>query len=106
MQMHVGQLVSALNTLDGLCKTRHEKSLTELDDSEKTDMLPAFSASRDTDVCMLVRIVLQCYYRDDRVLSALGQPVRAPFPEGYVVEEGDWSLLDPVKRRPKFYREV
>jgi hypothetical protein len=106
VQMHVGQLVGALNTLDGLCEARYKKGLTELDDSEKTDMLPIFSACRDADVCVLVRIVLLCYYRDDRVLSALGQPVRAPFPQGYVVEQGDWSLLDPVKRRSKFYRAV
>ena len=49
---------------------------------------------------MLVRVVLQCYYRDDRVLRSLGLELRAPFPKGYMLEQGDWSLLDPVKARP------
>jgi hypothetical protein len=32
--------------------------------------------------------------------------VRPPFPQGYVVEQGDWTLLEPVQRRPKVYRDV
>jgi hypothetical protein len=47
----------------------------------------------------LVRVVLQCYYRDDRVLRSLGLELRAPFPKGHVLPDGDWSLLDPVKAR-------
>ena len=43
----------------------------------------------------LVRVVLLCYYRDDRVMRSLGQEPRPPFPKGHVVEQGDWSLLDP-----------
>ena len=54
----------------------------------------------------LSRIILQCYYRDDRVMRSLGLEVRPPFPKGFEVEQGDWSLLDPVRARPKLYREV
>jgi hypothetical protein len=54
----------------------------------------------------LVRIVLLCYYRDDRVMHSLGQEPRSPFPKGHVVEQGDWSLLDPVRARPPFWRRV
>jgi len=54
----------------------------------------------------LVRVVLQCYYRDDRVLRSLGLELRAPFPLGHVLEQGDWSLLDPVKARPAALRRV
>ena len=45
-------------------------------------------------------------YRDDRVLRSLGMEPRPPFPKGFEVEQGDWSLLEPVKRRGKLYREV
>jgi hypothetical protein len=31
---------------------------------------------------------------------------RAPHPAGFTVEEGDWSLLDPVRNRPEFYRKA
>ena len=52
----------------------------------------------------LTRAILLCYYRDDRVMRSLGQEPRPPFPKGHVVEQGDWSLLDPVKKRAPFYR--
>lgn len=54
----------------------------------------------------LSRVILQCYYRDDRVMCALGMEARPPFPKGHEVEQGDWSLLEPVRTRPKLYREV
>lgn len=53
----------------------------------------------------LGRVVLSAYYRDDRVLRALGHEARAPFPQGHVVEQGDWGLLDPVKRLKPFWRD-
>jgi hypothetical protein len=54
----------------------------------------------------LSRVILQCYYRDDRVMRSLGMEPRPPFPKGHEVEQGDWSLLDPVRQQRKFYREV
>jgi hypothetical protein len=53
----------------------------------------------------LGRLILAAYYRDDRVLVALGLEARAPFPKGYVVEQGDWSLLDAVRKRPALWRD-
>ena len=53
----------------------------------------------------LGRVVAAAYYRDDRVLAAIGHEPRAPFPKGYEVEAGDWSLLDPVRRRAPFWRD-
>jgi hypothetical protein len=54
----------------------------------------------------LGRIILQCYYRDDRVMRSLGMEPRAPYPKGFEVEQGDWSLLDAVRARPKLYRDA
>jgi hypothetical protein len=54
----------------------------------------------------LSRVILQCYYRDDRVVRALGREARAPFPLGNVLEQGDWSLLDPVRARAPIWRKV
>ncbi len=57
-------------------------------------------------VTALGRAVLQCYYRDDRVFIALGLEPRAPFPKGHQVEQGDWTLLDAVRGRPRMWRDV
>ena len=54
----------------------------------------------------LGRAVLQCYYRDDRVFRSIGREPRPPFPKGHVVEQGDWSLLDAVRGRPRMWRDV
>jgi hypothetical protein len=42
--------------------------------------------------------VLQCYYRDDRVMRTLGLEPRPPYPKGRVLEQGDWSLRFGVVR--------
>jgi hypothetical protein len=48
--------------------------------------------------------VIQAYYRDDRVMRSLGLEARPPFPKGYPVEEGDFSLVDPVRARGPIWR--
>jgi hypothetical protein len=56
-------------------------------------------------VTALGRSVLQCYYRDERVLRGLGIDPVAPFPKGRPLEQGDWSLLDAVRGRPPIWRD-
>ncbi|WFU15289.1 hypothetical protein [Bradyrhizobium sp. CB3481] len=75
------------------------KSLAELDAARRDEVAKEFRATGGAAAATLVRVVLQCYYRDDRVLRSLGIELRAPFPKGHVLPEGDWSLLDPVKER-------
>jgi hypothetical protein len=75
------------------------KPLAELDVAKRETIATEFRATGGGAAATLVRVVLQCYYRDDRVLRSLGLELRAPFPKGYVLEQGDWALLDPVKAR-------
>lgn len=75
------------------------RPLAELDAARRDAVAQEFRSSGGVAAATLVRVVLQCYYRDDRVLRSLGLELRAPFPKGYVLPDGDWSLLDPVKAR-------
>lgn len=50
--------------------------------------------------------VMMCYYQNDHVLVALGLEPRPPFPSGYLVEDGDLTLLEDVYKRGKLYRDV
>jgi len=68
--------------------------------------MEAFLASDAPSVTTLGRVILQCYYRDDRVVRSLGLEPRPPFPKGHTLEQGDWSLLDPVRARPKLWRDA
>ncbi|PPQ14389.1 hypothetical protein GA0061098_10185 [Bradyrhizobium shewense] len=73
--------------------------LAELDATRRDAVAQEFRKHGGVAAATLVRVVLQCYYRDDRVLGSLGIELRAPFPKGHVLPDGDWSLLDPVKAR-------
>ena len=80
--------------------------LAELDTAKRDAAATEFRATGGAAAATLVRVVLQCYYRDDRVLRSLGIELRAPFPKGHVLPDGDWSLLDPVKARPQDLRRA
>jgi hypothetical protein len=80
--------------------------LAKLDPERREAVAKEFRANGGTPAATLVRVVLQCYYRDDRVLRSLGIELRPPFPRGHVLEQGDWSLLEPVKARPPMLRRV
>jgi hypothetical protein len=76
-----------------------------LDRERREALINDWYAAGGAAAAALGRVVLSAYYRDDRVLRALGHEARAPFPQGHVVEQGDWGLLDPVKRRAPFWRD-
>ncbi len=80
--------------------------LAELDAARREAIAKEFRATGGAAAAMLVRVVLQCYYRDDRVLRSLGLELRPPFPQGYTLEQGDWSLLEQVKARPSMWRRA
>ena len=82
------------------------KPLGDLDSARRDAVANEFRATGGAPAATLVRVVLQCYYRDDRVLRSLGLELRAPFPQGYVLEQGDWSLLDPVRARSPSLRRA
>jgi hypothetical protein len=77
-----------------------------LDDARAEATVMSLLSRGGPMIAALGRAVLQCYYRDDRVVRALGLEPRAPFPRGHSVEQGDWSLLDAVRGRPRMWRDV
>ena len=81
-------------------------ALSRLDPARREAVVRQFRADGGPPAATLVRVVLQCYYRDDRVVRSLGLELRPPFPKGHTLEQGDWSLLEPVKARPSRWRRV
>ncbi len=78
--------------------------LADLDAPRREAVAMELRATGGAAVATLTRVVLQCYYRDDRVVRSLGLEPRPPYPRGHVLEDGDWSLLDPVRVRPPMWR--
>jgi hypothetical protein len=97
-----GLVREALDTLAGLAG----RPLASLDPANQTAVALALRAKGGPAVATLIRVILQCYYRDDRVVLSLGLEPRPPFPKGHVLEDGDWPLLDPVRSRVPFWRRV
>lgn len=80
--------------------------LAALDPARQEAAAMALRAKGGPAVATLARVILQCYYRDDRVVRSLGLEPRPPYPKGHVLEDGDWSLLDPVRARPPMWRRT
>jgi hypothetical protein len=80
--------------------------LAGLDPARREAVAAELRAKGGAAVATLARVVLQCYYRDDRVVRSLGLEPRPPYPKGHVLEDGDWSLLDPVRARPPMWRRA
>ncbi len=81
-------------------------SFADLDPARQEAVAETFLSNTTPPVTTLGRVVLQCYYRDDRVVRSLGLDPRPPFPKGHTLEQGDWSLLDPVRARPRMWRDA
>ena len=97
-----GLVREALDELARLAGT----PLASLDPTRRELVGLELRAKGGAAVATLTRVILQCYYRDDRVVRSLGLEPRPPFPKGHVLEDGDWSLLDPVRARPPFWRRA
>jgi hypothetical protein len=80
--------------------------LAELDPARQEAVATELRATGGAPVATLTRVVPQCYYRDDRVVRSLGLEPRPPYPQGHVLEDGDWTLLDPVRARPPMWRRA
>ena len=91
--------------LDGLARLAG-MPLAGLDPARRDAVAMELRATGGAAVGTLTRVVLQCYYRDDRVVRSLGLEPRPPYPKGHVLEDGDWSLLDPVRARPPMWRRA
>lgn len=99
----VGFLDQSLRLLDDLSG---ETPFVEQPPATRLELAERYRIQHPEPAGLVVSLVCQCYYRDDRVMASLGMAPRAPFPNGYELDEGDWSLLDPVRARGPIYRRV
>jgi hypothetical protein len=85
---------------------RHLRLVREALKSYRTEQdINAWYKSGGSAAAALGRLVIAAYYRDDRVLVAIGHEARSPFPKGYEIDQGDWSLLDKVRARARLWRD-
>ena len=100
------RLIEALATLNDIAHEVHGAAFVELDEAQRETSALLFRDGHQAAAGMAEVLVTQCYYRDDRVVRSLGMELRPPHPEGYAVDQGDWSVLDQVRKRQPFHRRV
>jgi hypothetical protein len=92
----------SLARLDQLCG----RPFVDVKAEQQWSVLDQFRKDQPALTAALIAATVRCYYRDDRVMRSLGMEPRPPFPKGFDVAQGDWSLLDPVRARGKLYRDT
>ena len=101
-----GRLADAVRRLDHMAQDRFGDDFGALGPEDRQAVVRAYREAHGAEADMAASLVAQSYYRDDRVMASLGLEPRPPHPKGYDVKQGDWSLLDPVRRRDRLYRET
>ena len=84
---------------------KYGQEFLSLSGSEQTELIDKLRRKSLQFFNRLTTQVIQCYYQHDDVLEAIGLEARPPFPQGYLLEEGDLTLLEPVYLRGKIYRD-
>jgi len=98
-------VLAGLGVLVRLCRERGASEIAALPRAARAELLNALAAAEPAFLPGLIFQTYVAYYQEGRVLQGLGLEPRPPHPKGYPMEPLDPSLLDPVRLRPKMYRE-
>jgi hypothetical protein len=94
-----------LASIRRLAESRGPSGFGGLSGPQRVELLREVEAEEPAAFGALVMCAYLGYYCDRRITDRLG--VRnPPQPEGYDLEPGDLSLLDPVRARPKLWRDA
>src|SRR5262245_58409501 len=97
-------VLPAVAALEALAQDRHGAAFGDVARDAQRELVREVDQGSGI-VASLLMATYVGYYQHPRVLEALGHEARPPFPDGYVLEPFDPALLDPVRARPKRYRE-
>ena len=98
-------LVQGLVALDQIAADRGISGFVNLTADDRIDLLGKVDTCEPAFLPTLIFLAYIGYYQDSGVIKGLGLKPGPPFPGGYEVAPSDLSILDSVRRRPKFYRE-
>lgn len=102
---HLPWIEDSLLTIAGESHDRHDREFSALTVTEQSKLIDDLRRRLIRFFIRLTNLVMECYYQHDQVLEAIGLEARTPFPDGYSIDEGDLTLLEPVSRRVKLYRD-
>ena len=94
-------IAQGLSDLEEVARARHGQPFRALTRDRKRDLL-----GEQGFIMPLTLHTYVGYYQNEQVVAALGLDPRPPHPQGYEMGADDFTLLDPVRRRPKLYRDA
>lgn len=95
-----------LADLDARSMQAHGATFARLTSAQAKALVERLRNERSAFVQSFVALTVGRYFSHPVVMPLIGLEPRPLWPKGNVVAEGDWSLLDAVKRREKTYRKV
>lgn len=99
-------ITDGLAALDAIARRRGGERFIALPQAARVAALDDLASSEHAFPPLLILHAYAGYYQQPQVLEALGLEPRPPHPAGYATIEGDLpSLLAPVRRRGRMYRE-
>ena len=99
-------VLEATNRIDRFSQASYGKAFIFLTRDERSGLINGLSRAEKMSFARLAKALAEKYFLLPEVADALGFGARAPFPEGYSVEEGDLTLLEPVFLRGRIYRDA
>ncbi len=99
-------LADNLAAIEAAAQDAHGTSFGELAAQDAEALLRTVDEARPGLVQGMLFPLYIAYYQHPDVARALGHEGRPPHPQGYPLEKGDLSLLDPVRARAPLYRQV
>lgn len=81
--------------------SEHPDGLAGLGQEAGAKLLEARLTSHPLLIIGILRYLYPAYYQHPRILEAIGEPARPPFPEGFEIEATDAGLLEQLEARRK-----
>jgi hypothetical protein len=99
-------LKAGLEALEAAAAEEGEGSFGALAEERRLAVLQGVADAQPELLPRLLGPTCTAYYATPKVAMALGMETWPPHPEGFPLETGDLSLLDPVRSRGPCFREV
>lgn len=79
---------------------------TSLSEAQQDDVIRKYEAANSELFASILTISYIVYYKDERVHKRLGWSGKTPQPDGNEMEPWDESVLDKMRTREPFWRQV
>ncbi len=97
---------SGLAQIEARAQATHGTPFAQLAVAAVMAMVDEMRAQHSEFIQLFMLLTTARYLQNPAVMPLIGLEARPPWPKGHEVAEGDWSLIEVVRARPKLYREV